>query len=165
MNEKCTEMMTNILPHLSCIPSFDGAMLFPEDIHEVLEFQIRCSLNNHGRLVFSVYEDDDEHCHQFRKLYLELHGNPIRNSEGHVPNTAHYPALGDDYLNDVAPATISHMMRKAAEQSEELETSIPVYIMRISKEAKRWEEQFENMIERLKLLQKGMEKIYEESFE
>ena len=166
MNKKTAEMFATALSHIGIIPSFDGAFLFTDDITDITGFQIQCKTNETGRMVFS-FVDHENYPNAYRTFvdkYEEIHGNKIRNSTKHDINQPTYPAFGADYIIDLSPATIVRILRVQEENSNEMVGILPAYILQLTKEIKRWEDQFKKMYENTSTLRQTFEQIFEESF-
>lgn len=166
MNKKTAEMLATALSHIGVIPSFDGALLFTDDITDITGFQIICKTNKTGRMVFSLIDHPDipNGIHNFTEIYREIHGNPIRTTKHDIDQPT-YPAFGADYASDLSPATIVRILRVKEEKSNEMIGILPAYILQLTKEVKRWEDQFKKMYEKTSTLRQVFENIFEESFE
>jgi len=167
MDKKTAEAFAQALSEIGCIPSFDGALLFSDDVADVVGFQVRCNTNNTGRMVFSLRSDEDkpEAILKFMNQYEELHGNGIRIDSRHdADNTPTYPTMGADYMYDLSPATIVRIIRVAFEESDEMIGILPAYIMRLTQEVKTWRDHFSKLAKRASLLSYKFEQVLEESF-
>jgi len=166
MNKKTAENFATALSHIGVIPSFNGAFLFTDDITDITGFQIQCNTNETGRMVFSLVDQPkiDNGIHNFTEAYREIHGNPIRLTGKHNVHQPTYPAFGADYIVDLSPATIVRILRVKEENSNEMTGILPAYVLQLTQEIKRWEEQFNKMYENTKTLRLTFEQIFEESF-
>lgn len=167
MDKKTAETLAQVLSEMNCIPSFDGALLFSDDVADVVGFQIKCSLNNTGRMVYSLRtnEDQPEAITRFMTDYERIHGNPIRTNSSHDSYTSpHYPTMGTDYMYDLAPATIVRILRVAFENSNELVGVLPAYIMRLTREVQKWHDHFAQLTKKATGLSHKLEQVLEESF-
>lgn len=170
LDKKTSEALAEALSCVGCIPSFDGAMLFSDDIANVTGFQVMCNRNTEGRMVFSVHghvKGDmtyDESLHVFQNAYKKIHGNPIRELGKHDVNSGKYPSFGADYAKDLSPATIVRMIRVAFENVDELECILPAYVMRLTQEVKNWENHFKKLHRDAFILREKLEEILEETF-
>jgi len=166
MDKKAAEMFATALAHIGVIPSFDGAFLFTDDITDITKFQIQCHTNNVGRMVFSLVDipEIEGGIHNFTEAYRKIHGNPIRPSDKHDVHQPTYPAFGADYVIDLSPATIVRILRYKEENSDEMIGILPAYILQLTQEVKRWEDQFKKMYENTSTLRETFEQVFEESF-
>jgi hypothetical protein len=169
MDKKASEMLAQALAHLNLIPSFDGAILFPEDIADVTGFQIRGTTNTAGRMVFTVHAHTEgdltyaESVEIFKEKYKEIHGNPIRDLKKHDINVPKYPSFGSDYIEDLSPATIVRILRVSFETDNNAMGGIlTAYIMRLTQEVSRWANHFEMLAKNTRTLATCFEKILEE---
>ena len=71
--------------------------------------------------------------------------------------------MGADYACDLSQATIVRILRVSFEQSDELEGILPAYIMRMTREVKKWEHQFQRMHENTSSLRFAFEQVLNES--
>lgn len=153
--------LADTLSHLQCIPTFHNAELLTSDIAEALDFQIHCEMNANGRLVFSV-NDTEKFPHAQKSLksrYSECYSYDIR--ETPVSDKQIYPTTGSDSIYDIAPSTITRLMRIECEFEGEIKTAIPVFIMRLKEEVEKWQKYFQNMAKNLTVLKQSVEEIYE----
>jgi hypothetical protein len=170
LNKELSEQLAKVLSEISCIPTFNGALLLNDDIADALGFQIRCTMNEEGRTVFSVHghtEGDmtySESLYVFKQKFEEIHGNPVRELKKHDINTPNYPAMGADYAEDLSPATIIRIMRVTFEtNNEELAGVIPAYIMRLTNEVEKWSAYFEKLAKKTRGLEVDLKEILEKS--
>jgi hypothetical protein len=158
LNKELSEQLAKVLSEISCIPTFNGALLLNDDIDE------------EGRTVFSVHghtEGDmtySESLYVFKQKFEEIHGNPVRELKKHDINTPNYPAMGADYAEDLSPATIIRIMRVTFEtNNEELAGVIPAYIMRLTNEVEKWSAYFEKLAKKTRGLEVDLKEILEKS--
>ena len=170
MDKKTSELFAQALGHIGVMPSFDGAILFSDDIADVTGFQVMCQTNDTGRMVFKVHAHTEgdmtygESLDVFKEKYQEIHGNPVRESDKHDINTPNYPTMGSDYINDIAPATIVRILRVSFEQDSNcMDGILTAYIMRLAQEITRWSEHFEKLARNSKTLAACFQKILQES--
>ena len=161
-----SEKLATALSFMGVIPSFDGALLFSEDVTDVTGYQIKCRSNEVGRLVYSIVDLPDlpHGRSKFKSLYLKIHGNPVREDETHDINTVNYPTMGSDYVSDISPATIVRLLRVVFEGSNEVGGILPAYIMRLTQEIARWEAHFASIHKKTNMLKTVFEQILQESF-
>lgn len=153
--------LADTLSHLQCIPTFHNADLLISDVAELLGFQVHCEMNANGRLIFSVH-DTETFPHAQKSLksrYNECYSYDIR--ETPASDKQIYPTTGTDSIYDIAPATITRLMRIENEFGGEIQTAIPVFIMRLGEEIEKWEKYFGRMAKNLGNLKQSVEEIYE----
>ena len=170
MDKKMYEAFAQALSFIEIIPSFDGAILFSDELADIIGFQIKGDVNNAGRMVFSVQAHNegeinyDEAVNIFKEKYQELHGNSIRELGKHDIHTPSYPSTGADYIEDISPATITQILRISLENdTNDMDGVFSAYIMRLTQEISRWYTHFEKITQKTKILKECFEKILENS--
>ena len=170
MDKKTAELIAQAFGHIGVIPSFDGAILFSDDVADVTGFQIRGNVNEAGRMVFCVHGHTEggmtysESLQVFQEKYTEIHGNPVRELDKHDINTPNYPSMGADYVKDISPATIVRILRVSFEaDSNAMDGILAAYIMRLTQEITRWHNHFSKLAKNSATLLTCFQKILEES--
>jgi len=170
MDKKTSEMLAQAFAHLGLIPSFDGAILFSDDIADITGFQIKGKVNDAGRMVFCVHGHTEggmtykESVDIFKEKFQEIHGNPVRELGKHDIHTPNYPAMGADYVEDISPATIIRILRVSFEEdSNAMEGILAAYIMRLTQEITRWHDHFERLAKNSGTLMTCFQKILQEN--
>jgi hypothetical protein len=143
MNEELSNKLTYIIENLYLIPSFNNAILFSNDIADILGFQINCNMNSKGRLIFSPTAHSEagmtlnESIYIFKEKYEEIFKYNIRDE--HDSNTDIYPIF--DHINDISPTTIIKIMKSSLNDKNN-KNPIPDFITNLHKEIKKWNEYF-----------------------
>jgi len=162
-NKEIAEKLATTLSHLQCIPAFHDADLLISDIADPLGFQIHCKMNDNGRLVFSVNNSERFPLAQksFKLRYTECYSDDIR--ETPASDKQIYPTSGSDSILDLAPGTITRLMLIESEFDTELQSMVPVFVLKLGEEVKKWETYFQNMADNIGSLRQYVENIYNKS--
>lgn len=164
MGAEVTEYFATALSYVSVLPTFDNVHLFTNEIADIMGFQIFCAKNNEGRVVFALddrkgyYSSASEN---FVNNYKTICGHPPKKESD--PENKIYPTMGSDSLMDIAPNTLARMLKMKFEENTELNTVLPMFFMRLAKEAQTWEKFFANMHKKSKILKDCFSNICEKS--
>ena len=160
MKNKDAEDLASLLGKMHIIPVVYNSFLFSEEIYGMTGFQIKCTLNKAGRLVYSVY-DVDQDILRFKTSYKNLLGEEIdKKSKGKVDKRKGYPATGSDSLDDLAPSTITSLLRLSEGEKDEDDMTIALFILQIADAIENWSNQCEKMYNDTKLMKEVTDKIY-----
>ena len=155
MDAKTTEKLVKLLENLNKLPSFHGADLFTDDIVDMVGFQVGCFMNNAGRLVFAVKEGHDKLAESFESVYK------YKIKEDTDSSRVHYFSTGSDSMYDLSPGTIARLL-KVGDATNEFQSIVPIFVMRISEVAEEWKNQFQKMTRDATGIYELADSLYEE---
>ncbi|MBT3578175.1 hypothetical protein HN499_05200 [archaeon] len=161
MENKDAESLAALLGKMHIIPVVYDSFLFSEEVYDMTGFQIKCTLNKVGRLVYSVYDVEHDIC-LFQIAYEKEFGSEMdKKSKGNVDKRKEYPATGSDSLNDLSPSTIASLLRVSESDNDDEDNTIALFLLQISDVIESWSKQCEKMHNDTKLMKEVADQIYD----
>ena len=161
MKNEDSESLAALLSQMHVIPVVYDSFLFNEEVYDMTGFQIKCTLNKVGRLVYSVYTVENDII-LFNISYREEFGASIdEKSKAKLETRKDYPASGSDSLDDLAPSTITRLLRLSEETKNEDGNTIALFLLQIADVIESWSKQCEKMHNDTKLMKEVADQIYD----